>query len=90
MFKQGEKSFYLNDDNNKLIAEITYSVAGDKLLIIDHTFVDPVLRGQGIAGKLVKAVVDLAIKQNRKIVPLCPFAKREFENKEEYHTVWHR
>ena len=41
----------MNDENGKMVAEITYSVS-DKIIIIDHTFVDPSLRGQGIASKL--------------------------------------
>ena len=42
--------------------------------IIDHTEVDPAYNGQGIAAKLVKAVVDAAREAKVKIVPLCPYA----------------
>lgn len=73
-----------------MIAEITYSKAGEKILIIDHTFVDPVLRGQGIAAKLVERVVELAIDENKKIVPLCPYAKRLFDENEGFQQIMHK
>ena len=72
-----------------MIAEITYTKAGDKILIIDHTFVDPVLRGQGIAAKLVDSVVKLAIQEKKKIVPLCPYAKKMFDENEAYDFIRH-
>lgn len=89
-FLADERRFYLNDDQGQMIAEITYSIAGEKLLIIDHTFVDPSLRGKQIGNKLVELVVKLAIDQNRKVIPLCPFALQVFTKTEAYHHIWHR
>ena len=74
-------------DGEKNIGESTYSKS-EKLWIIDHTMVDPNYRGQNIAAKLVSEVVENARKQGVKIMPLCPFAKKEFENKPEYADVW--
>ncbi len=79
----------MNDENGKMVAEITYSVSY-KIIIIDHTFVDPSLRGQGIASKLVDSVVELAKKENKKIIPLCPYAKKQFEISEAYQKIWYR
>lgn len=90
MFKHEHQRFYLENEEGKIMAEITYTEVDDKILTIDHTFVDPSLRGQGIASKLVEAVVKLAINQNKKIIPVCPFAKKEFSEKEAYHKVWQR
>lgn len=75
-------------DNENLIGECTFTTYKDNVWIIDHTFVDSSYRGQNIAGNLVKEIVDHARKENKKILPLCPFAKSEFENKEEYHDIW--
>ena len=72
--------------DEKFIGESTYSKS-NKLWIIDHTFVEGNYGGQGIATKLVAELVDEARKGNIKIIPLCPFAKREFERKEEYLDV---
>lgn len=73
-------------DDDKFIGESTYSKS-DKLWIIDHTYVDDKYRGQGIAGKLVATIVDEARTNDKKIIPLCPFAKREFELKPEYRDT---
>ncbi|CZQ85525.1 acyl-coa n-acyltransferase [Trichococcus palustris] len=79
IFDIGESRFYKNDDNENLIGEITYSVAGSSMIIIDHTFVHDDYRGQGIAAQLVDRVVEMARDENKKIIPLCPFAKGMFE-----------
>ncbi|MDD4204223.1 MAG: GNAT family N-acetyltransferase [Acholeplasmataceae bacterium] len=89
MFQHKNNRFFMNDENGKMVAEITYSVS-DKIIIIDHTFVDPSLRGQGIASKLVDSVVELAKKENKKIIPLCPYTKKLFENSETYQKIWYR
>lgn len=60
-------------------AEMTFSKAGDKLLIIDHTEVDDSLRGQGVGRKLLNVIVEKARANGLKILPLCPYAKSVFE-----------
>ncbi len=70
--------------------EITFSKAGDSILIIDHTFVDENYRGQGIAEELVKEAVEKAKRDNKKIIPLCPFAAKEFANNKNYKEVLHQ
>ena len=87
MFKEGPNRFYLVDENNNLNAEITYTNASDGIYIIDHTFVEPSHQGKGIAKKLVLAVVQKARSENKKIVPLCPFANAEFERNIQYQDV---
>lgn len=86
-YMKEKNRFYMEDDNGFEIGEVTFSSAGDSLLIIDHTFVSEAYRGKGIAAKLVKLVVDKAKKENKKIVPLCAFAKAEFLRKPEYQEV---
>ena len=84
-FQHETGRYFLNDDTGKLIAEVTFQPIDDgQNYVIDHTYVDPILRGQGIAGKLVKAVVDLVLFDGKKIEPLCSFARHEFETKPEY------
>ncbi len=73
-------------DGDKNIGESTYSESKN-LWIIDHTFVEEEYGGQGIAGKLVEKLVEEARKADIKIIPLCPFAEREFRNKPEYRDV---
>lgn len=73
-------------DGDLLIGECTISPS-PTTWIIDHTQVDSNYRGQGIANQLVKAVVDAARLAGVKIMPLCPFAKREFERVAEYRDL---
>ncbi|WP_138433458.1 GNAT family N-acetyltransferase [Winogradskyella algicola] len=82
--KKGE--FYLEINTNKM-ASMTYSYAGDDKIIIDHTEVDPSLKGQGVGYKLVEASVNYAREQGLKIMPLCPFANAVFKKKTEYIDV---
>ena len=83
-----EKGRFYIDNDGKTVAEITYTTPNNEMFIIDHTFVDESLRGQNIGEQLVASVVALARQQERKIIPLCPFAKREFEKKASYADVW--
>lgn len=41
---------------------------------ITHTFVPAALRGQGIAGQLVRAALDHARAEHLSVVPSCPYA----------------
>jgi predicted GNAT family acetyltransferase len=79
-------AFYLEVDGNRL-ASMTYSKAGDQKIIIDHTFVDDSLKGQGIGYRLIEAVVDFARVNGLKIIPLCPFANAVFQKRNEYSDV---
>ncbi|MFV2647401.1 GNAT family N-acetyltransferase [Escherichia coli] len=49
------------------------------MTIIEHTDVDESLKGQGIGKRLVAKVVEKMRREKRKIIPLCPFAKHEFD-----------
>lgn len=73
-------------DGEKNIGESTYSKS-ETIWIIDHTTVDEKYGGQGIAGQLVAEMVEQARKHQVKIMPLCPFAKKEFLRKPEYADV---
>lgn len=77
--EHGSKGAYTIEEGGERLAEMTYSKASEQLIIIDHTEVSDKLRGQGAGKKLVLAAVDDARKQNFKIIPLCPFAKRIFD-----------
>ena len=86
--KQSDKSFYVDDTKKSPLAEMTFVYAGEDIIIIDHTSVSDELRGQNIGKQLLQRLVELAKEKNKKIVPLCPFAKKEMtKNKEEYEEI---
>lgn len=76
---------YRLDDNPE--AEMTYSKAGASLIIIDHTEVPEVYRGQGVGLMLVAKSVEDARAAGRKIMPLCPFASAQFRRHPEWADV---
>ncbi len=88
--KEEKNRLVLLDDEQSEIGEMTWSDAGPDIMIIDHTFVDPAFRGQKLAEKLVATGVEVARRTGRKVIPLCPYAKAEFERKVEYHDVWRK
>lgn len=68
-------------------AEMTYSRAGAKIMIIDHTGVPKELGGQGVGQALVMRAIEDARSEGFKIVPLCPFAKAQFDKHPEWGDV---
>ena len=85
--EHGSKGAFIIKVNNERLAEMTYSKAGDKLIIIDHTEVSDVLRGKGAGIQLVRAAVEYARTNQIKILPLCPFAKSLFDKSPEFNDV---
>lgn len=57
---------------------------GDPVRVVDHTFVPPEARGQGLAAKLVEAIVADARAQGFRIAPLCPYVVTAFGK----HPEW--
>lgn len=88
--KKGINKFYIGESEENPKAEVTYVDNGEQAIIIDHTFVSDELRGQKIGQQLIKKVVDFARSENKKIVPVCPFAKKEFSKNKEYEDVLYK
>lgn len=84
---EGNNRFYVNDADGNQLAEVVFVPTGEHLSIIEHTDVDPSLKGQGVGKKLVAKVVEKMRNENRKIIPLCPFAKHEFDTNPEYADI---
>jgi len=81
--QNGAKGSFFIRENNTILAEMTYSMAGDALMIIDHTEVSDALRGKNVGYQLVNKAVEYAREKQIKIMPLCPFAKAVFDKKHE-------
>lgn len=71
-------AFYVETGGQRL-AEMTYSRTNATMIIVDHTDVDPSLSGQGVGRELLAALVEWARATGTKVVPLCPFAKAQFD-----------
>ena len=68
-------------------AQMTFSKAGERLIIIDHTEVPDAFRGQGAGLRLVSRAVEDARAAGKKIIPLCPFANAQFRRHPEWADV---
>lgn len=71
--------FFLAGQPGGSLAEMTYRQAGAAQISIDHTHVDPSLRGRGVARTLLDALVAWARGQGLKVVPVCSYARAQFE-----------
>jgi predicted GNAT family acetyltransferase len=79
--QEGSKVSFYVEENGIVLAEMTYSMTGTTLMIIDHTGVSDALRGKNIGYQLVHTAVEHARSKHIKILPLCPFAKSVFDKK---------
>lgn len=76
------------DAQGNMLGEITYTQTDNPTVIAaDHTYVNPSLQGQGIAGKLLDLLVDDARSNNQKIQPLCSYVVAKFEKDRKYDDV---
>lgn len=66
-------------DEDKFAGEMTYTWAGTTKFIIDHTGIEEAFGGKGYGKMLVMKAVEFAREKGVKILPLCPFAKAEFD-----------
>jgi hypothetical protein len=69
---------------------MTYSRSSPALIIIDHTEVPDALRGRGVGQALVLRAVEDARREGFRIIPLCPFARAQFERHPEWGDILSR
>lgn len=86
-FQVESNRIFAVDDQNKIIAEITFPETEAGSVNINHTFVDEALRGQGIASKLVNAAYNEIKKQNKKAVLTCSYAVKWFKTHPECEDI---
>jgi uncharacterized protein len=79
--QEGHKGSFYVEVNDKLLAEMTYTMSSPELMIIDHTEVSDELRGKNVGYLLVNTAVEYARSKGMKIFPLCPFANSVFKRK---------
>lgn len=71
------------------LATVTYRHEGE-FVVIDHTWVPPQARGQGVAAAVVRAVLDEAERLGWAIVPRCPYVASYIDRNPEFkHLLGH-
>lgn len=88
MFQYEPNRIYQLDNEKNLIAEVTFPARDRHSVVIDHTFVDNSLRGQGIASKLMQAVANQVRSQAKYLYCTCPYAVQWFEKHPEYKDIY--
>ena len=88
-FIHKENEIVLFNENEDLLAQITFPYLKEDNSCVDlnHTFVDPSLRGQGVAGKLMAEAVKDLKERGLNAVPTCSYAQRWFEKHPEYSDL---
>lgn len=69
-------------ENNIEIAFLKYSEDSDKDYEIQSVFVDEKYRGKGLAKIIFDEFIKKVRKENRKVIPICSYAKAQFEKRE--------
>lgn len=87
MEEDGSKGRYFLRSPAGDVADMTFSRVSAQLIIIDHTGVPDVFRGQGAGLRLVTRAVEDARATGAKIIPLCPFANAQFKRHPEWADV---
>lgn len=88
--KKGNKMFYIgeNEENNK--AKIDFVIDEKDNIVIEHTIISDEFKGQGIGKLLVDKVVEFARAENKKVIPVCTYAKAQFEKNKDYEDVLYK
>ena len=66
---------------------MTFPALDANTVEIDHTFVDPSMRGTGLAGKLMKEAAEQIQAEEKKAVLTCSYAVQWFERHPEYSGI---
>ncbi len=89
--KDGTKGSFYIEENGKQLGEMTYSLGGPSLMIIDHTEVEDALKGKNAGYQMLQKATEYARANDLKIFPLCPFVKSVFDKRiEEFADVLHK
>ncbi|WP_102693722.1 GNAT family N-acetyltransferase [Rummeliibacillus pycnus] len=81
-----EEYAFESKKDGQVIAEIIWTQLGD-VMVIDHTYVDGSLRGQGVAKQLLDRAAAYARENGYKIDAVCSYVVKAFESSHDYDDV---
>ena len=85
--QKSDNRFYIENEQGDVVAFIEYSFENEDTLIANSTFVDPSLRGEGVARKLLDRLASYARENGYKIRPLCSYVVKAFKESDAYDDV---
>ncbi|MBK9251352.1 MAG: N-acetyltransferase [Proteobacteria bacterium] len=74
----GDRGVFALEQGGRQVAEMTYQRLGEARILVDHTHVDPAVRGHGVARQLLDAAVAWARQTNTKISASCSYVVVQF------------
>ena len=77
-FTYDKNRIWLANEDGDAIAFVDFPEFEPGKVEVTHTVVDPSLRGQGVAGKLMEALADRLSKDGRKAELTCSYAIKWF------------
>ncbi len=75
-----------DDDTGEVVGKVEFR-RGEGVLLLDHLWVEPARRGQGLARRVVDHFAADARLRDQKIRPLCGVARRMMEGDPRYEDV---
>ncbi|TGY89740.1 N-acetyltransferase [Marinicauda algicola] len=84
--RDGGRGRYFVSHGEKGESELTYTLR-DSTMVIDYTYTPPVMRGEGVAGRLVERAVEDARERGWTIRPVCPYVKIKIDRTPAWHDV---
>jgi uncharacterized protein len=84
---EGRHGVFALERDGRRVAEMTYLRLGNSRVLVDHTHVDPSLRGKGVARQLLDAAVAWARQTNTKISASCSYVVVQFARDESLRDV---
>ena len=86
-FIVSDYKIYAKDAQGHVIAEVTFPEVRKGTVTINHTYVDPSLRGQGVAGQLMIKAYEHIKEMGKKAEASCPYAVDWFAKHEECRDI---
>lgn len=80
------KKFALWNEQEK-IGDLQYEIDEEQNYIVLSIFVNETYRGNGYAKIILDEFIQKVRKENKKIIPICSYAQKQFEKREEIRDV---
>lgn len=86
-FKHSDEKIWLENEAGETIAYVDFPEFEPGKVEVTHTVVDPSLRGQGVAGKLMEALAEKLAGDGRKAELTCSYAVKWFAKHPELQNL---
>lgn len=74
------------DEKGELMAEVTYVYQSKEIVNINHVYVNPILRGQGVADLAMKTVTAHLREKGLKAIATCTYANPWLKKNRELYS----